>query len=76
MVSQIEDWKLQKACWDKGIFVYPKCTVRGYTKKPAPIKLVVEVRGKKKYGKLEYEQNSKEHLQKVRELYEHYYLHD
>lgn len=69
-------YKLLQACWDKGIFVIQKPTKRGGYKKAPPVRLIVDIRGNKRYGKQEYEQNTKELYDKIAELYEFYYFRD
>jgi len=65
---EIQDW-----CWHNKIFVIQKPTQKGYKKGGYPVKLIVDLNGKKKYGKLEYKQNSNELYKKIEELYRAYY---
>lgn len=65
---EIQDW-----CWHQNIKVIQKPTVKGYKKGGYPVKLIVDVDGKKKYGKQEYEQNTKELYDKIEELYRAYF---
>ena len=65
---QIQDW-----CWFNKIFVIQKPTTRGHKKGGHPVRLIIDLDGKKKYGKLEYKQNSKELYDKIEEIYRAYY---
>lgn len=65
---EVQDW-----CWFNKIFVIQKPTQKGYKKGGHPVKLIVDVNGRKKYGKIEYEQGGKELYKKIEELYRAYY---
>jgi len=65
--------EIQAWCWHNKIFVIQKLTKRGYSRNAPPVKLIVDLDGRKKYGKLEYKQNSKELEDKIEELYRAYY---
>ena len=64
---------IQAWCWHDKIFVIQKPTEKGYKKNGYPVKLIVDVDGRKKHGKIEYNQNSKELQDKIEEIYRAYY---
>lgn len=61
------------ACWDKGFFVEQHPMGRGWSKKPYPVQLVMDLQGQKKMGEDSYEQNSKALEEKIEEMYR--YIH-
>lgn len=65
--------EIQAWCWFNKIYVVQKPTQRGYKKDGHRVKLIVDVDGRKKYGKKEYKQNTKELYDKIEELYRAYY---
>ena len=69
----LEDWQVRKACNDKGFFVEPHPMGRGWSNKPYPVQLVMDLQGFKKMGTGSYEQNSKELEEKINEMYLYIY---
>jgi hypothetical protein len=72
-MEPLKDWQVKKACWDKGFFVEQHPMGRGWTRKPYPVQLVMDLQGQKKLGKGSYEQNSKELIEKIDEMYLYIY---
>lgn len=69
----LKDWQVMKACWDKGFFVEQHPMGRGWSKKPYPVQLVMDLQGYKKMGTDSYEQNSTELEEKINEMYLYIY---
>jgi hypothetical protein len=63
-----------KWCWANDIYVVICPTVKGYSKKPVPVTLEIHLGKTIKQGKQIYEQNSRELVDKIEEIYRHYYL--
>lgn len=71
--ENIPYYEIQAWCWFNKIYVVQKPAKRGYKKDGHPVKLIVDADGRKKYGKQEYKQNTKELYDKIEELYRAYY---
>lgn len=69
----LKQWQVIKACWKNGFFVEQHPMGRGYSKKPYPVQLVMDLQGQKKMGVDSYEQNSKELIEKINEMYLYMY---
>lgn len=61
--------KVMSGCWNKGFFVEQYPMGRGWSKKPYPVQLIMDLQGQKKMGTDSYEQNSKELEEKINEMY-------
>lgn len=57
------------ACWDKRFYVVQKPMGIGWSKKPYPVQLLMDLQGQLHLGKDSYEQNSTELLEKIYEMY-------
>lgn len=69
----LKQWQVIKACWEKGFFVEQHPMGRGWSKKPYPVQLVMDLQGQKKMGVDSYEQNSQELIEKINEMYLYMY---
>ena len=65
--------KVYSGCWNKGFFVEQYPMGRGWSKKPYPVQLVMDMQGQKKMGTDSYEQNSKALEEKLNEMYLYMY---
>ena len=68
-LEDIEIHRIIQACWDKGFFVVQLPMGRGWSKKPFPVKLQMDMQGQLKTGDQIYEQNSEELRKKINEMY-------
>ena len=68
-MADIEMHRVRQACWDKGFFVVQIPMGRGWSKKPFPVQLQMDLQGQLKMGEQAYEQNSKELIEKIDEMY-------
>lgn len=56
-------------CWDKGFFVVQHPMGRGWSKKPYPVQLSMDLQGQVKMGEGIYEQNTQKLNDKIEEMY-------
>lgn len=61
--------KVMSGCWDKRFYVVQKPMGIGYSKKPYPVQLLMDLQGQLHLGKDSYEQNSKALEEKINEMY-------
>lgn len=69
----LKQWKIQQACNDKGFFVVQIPMGRGWSKKPFPVQLQMDLQGQLKMGEQSYEQNSQALIDKIEEMYLYMY---
>lgn len=72
-MADIEMHRVRQACWDKGFFVVQIPMGRGWSKKPFPVQLQMDLQGQLKMGEQSYKQNSKELIEKIDEMYLYMY---
>jgi len=70
---ELKPWQIQKACNDKGFFVVQIPMGRGWSKKPFPVQLQMDLQGQLKMGEQSYEQNSEALIEKINEMYLYMY---
>lgn len=73
VMADIEMHRVRQACWDKGFFVVQIPMGRGWSKKPFPVQLQMDLQGQLKMGEQSYKQNSKELIEKIDEMYLYMY---
>ena len=69
----LKQWQIQQACNDKGFFVVQIPMGRGWSKKPFPVQLQMDLQGQLKMGEQSYEQNSQALINKIEEMYLYMY---
>ena len=69
----LKQWKVIKACWEQKFFVVQRPMGIGWSKKPYPVQLIMDMQGQLKLGKDSYEQNSKALEEKINEMYLYMY---
>ena len=69
----LKDNEILTACWDKGFYVIQEPQGKGWSKKPFPVKLVMDLQGQKKRGEETYNQNSSKLEDKIIEIYRYIY---
>jgi hypothetical protein len=61
--------KVMSSCFDKGFYVIQVPMGRGWSKKPYPVQLQMDLQGQLKMGEDSYEQNSEKLSLKINEMY-------
>ena len=69
----LKDWQIKKRCWEQMFFVVQRPMGIGWSRKPYPVQLVMDMQGQLKLGKDSYEQNSKALEEKIDEMYLYMY---
>lgn len=65
--------RVMKACWEQKMFVVVRPMGIGWSKKPFPVQLVMDLQGMIKVGEDSYQQNSSELERKINEMYLYIY---
>lgn len=65
--------KVMSGCWDKDFYVVQKPMGIGWSKKPYPVQLLMDLQGQLHLGKDSYEQNSRALEEKINEMYLYIY---
>lgn len=69
----LKQWQVIKACWEQKFFVVQRPMGIGWSKKPYPVQLIMDMQGQLILGKDSYEQNSKALEEKINEMYLYMY---
>ena len=72
-MGNLKDWEIKKRCWEQKFFVVQIPTGTGWSKKPFPVQLQMDLQGQLKMGEHSYEQNSEALTKKIDEMYLYMY---